>query len=58
VALAVITTGNHYVVDVLLGAGLSLAALAIVSRRAEDRLVTAPVRPLPAMLHSAYRLRR
>lgn len=58
VALAVITTGNHYVIDVLVGVGLSLAVLAIVSRRAADQLVPAQVRPQPVLLHSAYRLRR
>ena len=58
VALAVITTANHYVIDVLVGVGISLGALHVVNRRAADRLVPARTRPLPAVLHSAYRLRR
>jgi hypothetical protein len=58
VALAVITTGNHYVIDVLLGVGISLGALHVVSRRAVDQAVPARARLQPALPHSAYRLRR
>jgi hypothetical protein len=58
VAVAVVTTGNHYVVDVLVGSVIALTALHIVSRRATETTVSAPAQEQPAYSHSVSRLRR
>ncbi|MEO8694733.1 MAG: phosphatase PAP2 family protein [Acidimicrobiales bacterium] len=58
VAIAVVTTGNHYVIDVIIGSAVALTALHIVSRRSAETLVSAPALPQPAFLHATYRLRR
>jgi len=59
VATAVVATGNHYVVDVLLGSAISLGALVAVRRReakpASERAVRSPV---PALSHSGSRTRQ
>jgi len=46
------------VIDVLVGSAIALTALHIVSRRATETTVSAPVHAQPAYSHSVYRLRR
>jgi hypothetical protein len=58
VAIAVIATGNHYVIDVVVGSGLALGALTMVSRRPAHHLVPARPRAQLTVLHSYSRLRR
>ena len=58
VVLAVIVTGNHYVIDVIVGSLLSLAALTVVSRHIAAGYVRSRVHTAPAVLHSASRQRR
>jgi hypothetical protein len=59
VAVAVVATGNHYVVDVLLGSGLSLGALVALRRReTKAATVRAVLSPLPVLWHSGSRARR
>jgi len=58
VAVAVVITGNHYVIDVLVGLAITLVALQIVSPRATEGFVPERPRAQPAFLQSAYRLRR
>ena len=58
VALSVIVTGNHFVIDVIVGSLVSLAALTVVSRRTADGQVPSRERAQPALLHSAYRFRQ
>jgi len=58
VAVAVVTTGNHYVIDVVIGSAIALTALHFVGRRSAEATASAPVDAQPAFLHSIYRLRR
>jgi membrane-associated phospholipid phosphatase len=58
VAIAVIATGNHYVIDVIVGSGLALGALKIVSRGPAAKFVPAEPRAQLAFLHPHARLRR
>jgi membrane-associated phospholipid phosphatase len=58
VAVAVVITGNHYVIDVLVGLAVTLVALQIVSPRTTQGFVPARPRAQPSLLQSAYRLRR
>jgi membrane-associated phospholipid phosphatase len=58
VAFAVIATGNHYVIDVVVGSGLALGALKIVSRRPAADFLPAEPRAQLALLHLNARLRR
>jgi hypothetical protein len=58
VAIAVIATGNHYVIDVLVGSGLAIGALIMVSRRPAGEYVTTEPRPQLTLLHAHARFRR
>jgi membrane-associated phospholipid phosphatase len=54
VAVAVIATGNHYVLDVLVGTALALGALAVVTwRPATEPLRTRPRIPTVGLRHHA-----
>jgi hypothetical protein len=58
VAIAVIATGNHYVIDVVAGSVLALGALKIASRGPATKFVPAEPRAQLAFLHPHARLRR
>jgi hypothetical protein len=50
-SIAVVTTGNHYLVDGVVGAAIAVPVLLLVRRsraNADERGLAGPPRPLPA----------
>lgn len=58
VTMAVIATGNHYVIDALVGCTLAVGALIAASWRPAARWSDRPARPLPALVRHDTRNRR
>jgi hypothetical protein len=51
VALAVVATGNHYVLDVIVGCGIAVGALELITWRPVDRGTSLRLRTAPVFLH-------